>query len=73
MRIETKSLNEVHGLVEGFSLQSPWPPLEEREMARRSTSVLRDFYASKCVSKKRKVALVAVIAQTSPLHLCCST
>src|SRR5665648_857991 len=37
MGIETRSLNEVHGLVEEFSLQSPWPPLEEREMVRRST------------------------------------
>src|SRR5665648_1167127 len=39
MGIETRSLNEVHGLVEEFSLQSPWPPLEEQEMARRSTPV----------------------------------
>src|SRR5665648_1177300 len=37
MGIETRSLNEVHGLGEGFSLRSPWPPLGEREMARRST------------------------------------
>src|SRR5665648_985031 len=37
METETRSLNEVHGLGEEFSLQSPWPPLEEQEMARRST------------------------------------
>src|SRR5665254_952 len=36
MGIETRSLNEVHALVEEFSLQSPWPLLEEPEMARRT-------------------------------------
>src|SRR5665648_302110 len=37
METETRSLKEVHGLVEEFSLQWQWPPLEEREMVRRST------------------------------------